>query len=149
MDRSQSQIDCVEAALSFDREISLIGMKGFSAKKQNKAADRLFDLTRCLMEQDKTGCPDFFEGLLDHQNSGVRGWAASHLLPFRCRPALRALKIIARGDGMEGFTTRLEIEEWRKGTYDPHWVLSDEPARDYRASWFEKLRRNFHYFTTF
>jgi len=53
--------------------------------------------------------------LLNSDSVGVRGWAATYLLPIKEREAIRVLEQIARGAGIHSFIAETTLKEWRKG----------------------------------
>ncbi len=55
-------------------------------------------------------------GLLDHPNESVRGMAASHALEFAAEEGAPVLELIAKSESIHGFTARITLEEWKKGT---------------------------------
>jgi hypothetical protein len=53
--------------------------------------------------------------LLSHSSDGVKGWAATYLLPLKEREAMKALGEIAKGSGIHSLTAETTISEWEKG----------------------------------
>ena len=54
--------------------------------------------------------------LLNHQNDGVRGWAAAHALEFSPEEGEPVLKALAEtNSGIIGLDAILTLEEWHKG----------------------------------
>lgn len=56
--------------------------------------------------------------LLRHQDTYVRGWAASHALEFAPAEAEAALKELSAQGGLAGFGAEITLEEWRKGALE-------------------------------
>jgi hypothetical protein len=52
---------------------------------------------------------------LDHSSDGVKGWAATYLLPIEELRAIRALEEIAKGSGIGSLDAETTLSEWRKG----------------------------------
>ncbi|NJM24452.1 MAG: DUF2019 domain-containing protein [Bacteroidia bacterium] len=52
---------------------------------------------------------------LNHSSDGVKGWAATYLLPIEERQAIRALEEIAKGSGIRSLAAETTLSEWRKG----------------------------------
>lgn len=55
-------------------------------------------------------------GLLDHPHEAVRGWAAAHALEFAPEEGAPVLESLAKSASIYGFTARVTLEEWKKGT---------------------------------
>lgn len=53
--------------------------------------------------------------LLSHSSDGVRGWAATYLLPLKEREAMKALEEIAKGSGIRSLAAETTMSEWKKG----------------------------------
>jgi len=53
--------------------------------------------------------------LLNNDSVGVRGWAATYLLPIKEREAIQVLGQIAGGIGIHSFTAKTTLSEWGKG----------------------------------
>ena len=54
--------------------------------------------------------------LLSHENDSVRCWAATHLLKLDEQRARWVLQRLTKAKWPLGFTARIVLEEWRKGT---------------------------------
>jgi hypothetical protein len=52
---------------------------------------------------------------LNHSSDGVKGWAATYLLPIKEREAIQALEEIAKGSGIRSLAAETTLSEWRKG----------------------------------
>ena len=52
---------------------------------------------------------------LNHSSDGVKGWAATYLLPIKEREAIQALEEIAKGIGIRSLAAETTLSEWRKG----------------------------------
>ena len=52
---------------------------------------------------------------LNYSSVGVRGWAATYLLPIMESEGIKVLEQIAEGKGIHSLTAKTTISEWRKG----------------------------------
>ncbi|MEJ0091346.1 MAG: DUF2019 domain-containing protein [Limisphaerales bacterium] len=55
-------------------------------------------------------------GLLDHPNEAVRLVAAAHALEFAPEEGATVLELLAKGTSIHGFSARITLEEWKKGS---------------------------------
>ena len=55
-------------------------------------------------------------GLLDHPNEAVRGMAAADALEFAPEEGAPVLESLGKSTSIHGFTARVTLEEWKKGT---------------------------------
>lgn len=81
----------------------------------NEAYDRLAAIYRQLrdagLESQRT-----LLTLLNHENTSVRCWAASHALEFSPEQAERALAAVAESaEGPTAFNARMTLRQWRRG----------------------------------
>ena len=54
-----------------------------------------------------------FKGLLIDESCDVRGWVAAQLLSEGDRDALPVLEELSRSRGVDGFSARMTLKEWR------------------------------------
>ncbi len=53
--------------------------------------------------------------LLSHSSDGVKGWAATYLLPVKEPEAMKALEEIAKESDIRSLAAETTISEWKKG----------------------------------
>ena len=82
-------------------------------KKTNSAYKKLDAIFRELKTTDRL---DILLELQDHENTGVRLWSGTHVLPLKEEVGLQTLKEIASNDGgLYSFDAKMTIQEWKKG----------------------------------
>jgi len=82
-------------------------------KQANAVYDRLIEAL-----EELRAIPDglrALESMLQDQNSSVRSWAASHLLPTRSDAAIEVLEQVSREPGLVAFSAHMVLKEWRAG----------------------------------
>ncbi len=98
------------------------GTQSGDYRKTNRAADTL---TRLMVDLEKDGAPGSkaFVALMDHEDVGVRCWAASDCLfiPGQEKKARAVIDEIARGAGMIGVSAAMILDVWNKGELHNSW----------------------------
>lgn len=81
----------------------------------NPAADKVAAIYREIrsrgLEHQRMLLP-----LLLSTDDGVREWAAAHALEFEPRQGEAILLDLAKRKGLQGFSSRMTLKVWRKGT---------------------------------
>lgn len=57
----------------------------------------------------------FLLKFLNHNSVGVKGWAATYLLPIEEKQAIEALEKITNEKGIRSLAAETTLSEWRKG----------------------------------
>ncbi|MCD6067052.1 MAG: hypothetical protein K0S33_1878 [Bacteroidetes bacterium] len=81
-------------------------------KVANKNHDQIMEAISFLKG---SGEVDLLRIFLDHSSDGVKGWAATYLLPIREEEAIHVLENISQGTGTRAFAAGMALSEWRKG----------------------------------
>jgi len=81
-------------------------------KAANRNHDKIIEAISFLKEQDSV---NHLENLLNHSSVGVRGWAATYLLPVKEQLAMTVLEEISKGSGIRSLAAETTLKEWRKG----------------------------------
>ena len=81
-------------------------------KVANKNSDIIIKAINFLKSEGKL---DLLTEFLTHLSDGVKGWAATYLLPVNTEMAVNVLEQIAKEDGSRAFAARITLSEWRKG----------------------------------
>ena len=81
-------------------------------KTANKSYALIIRVITYLKKQD--AMQSLFQ-FLNHSSDGVKGWAATYLLPIEEKKAIRALEEIAKGTGIRSLAAETTLIEWKKG----------------------------------
>ena len=84
------------------------------SKKTNSAYKRIAKIFRELKINNQLS---LLLSLNNHENIGVKMWAATHLLPYKEEVGLSILSEIEKNhtEDLYGFDAKMTIQEWKKG----------------------------------
>lgn len=81
-------------------------------KSANKSYDKIIKAIDFLRSEDQVkALLNFFQ----HNSEGVRGWAATYLLPIEEGEAIKVLEEIAKGPGIRALAAETTLNEWKNG----------------------------------
>ena len=87
------------------------------ANRANKAHDSLIQAYRNLNVFGLEGLRALLP-LMEHENEGVRNWAATHCLELDEPKAKAVLLDLAKGDSLTSFSAEMVLSEWNQGALE-------------------------------
>ena len=111
MDELTRLVDTCVAAAKLHRDSKESG----DHRKTNRAHDQVTEAFLKIEPYGDQGI-ERLSKLLHHDDLGVQGWAAYHLLKTRPETAEPVLERLAEMRGLLGFSAMMTLTEWRKGT---------------------------------